>query len=59
MASHIFTGDFGGTMGLWLGASVLAAVQLLDYLILRCIIKCRKSGKISSQHSEDTKNGLA
>ena len=36
-------GDFGGTMGLWLGASVLAAVQLLDYIIMCCSAKCSRS----------------
>ena len=32
-------------MGLWLGASVLAAVQLLDYLITRCAAKTCKNVK--------------
>ena len=32
----ILVGDFGGTMGLWLGASILAAAQLLDYLFMLC-----------------------
>ena len=42
---YILSGDFGGTMGLWLGASILAAVQLLDYLITRCAAKTCKNVK--------------
>ena len=42
----MFVGDFGGTMGLWLGASILATVQLLDYLIMLCLIKCGKNKKV-------------
>ncbi|XP_067951695.1 acid-sensing ion channel 1C-like [Watersipora subatra] len=38
--------DFGGTMGLWLGASVLAAIQLLDYLAMFCSVRCCKRGRV-------------
>ena len=33
-------GDLGGAMGLWLGASILAAVQLLDYCAAACHTRC-------------------
>lgn len=39
-------------MGLWLGASVLAAAQLLDYLVFRCIACCSKSGENTNRVSE-------
>lgn len=33
-------GDFGGTMGLWLGASILALGQMFDYCIMKCCFAC-------------------
>ena len=46
-----FAGDFGGTMGLWLGASILAAVQMADYCIMKCIYCCctKKHNKTNVQ----------
>jgi uncharacterized membrane protein len=36
-------GDVGGYMGLLLGASIMSVVEIVDYLVLGCILARRKA----------------
>lgn len=41
-------------MGLWLGASILATAQLIDYLIQTCIRKCCNKNKVNANDQSTT-----
>ena len=46
-------------MGLWLGASILAAAQLIDYIVMRCFYKCSKKNSTKPMSTpEREKNGF-
>ena len=34
--------DFGGILGLWAGFTVITAVEVLEFIIILCMVSCRK-----------------
>ena len=44
-------------MGLWLGASVLAAAQLMDFCIMSCASKCCRKRKETNNKIQAMNNG--
>ena len=45
------SGDMGGFMGLFLGASVLTLCELFDFLIYNCVRKLRTQRRVSSERT--------
>ncbi|XP_031561612.1 degenerin deg-1-like [Actinia tenebrosa] len=58
-----FVSDIGGQLGLWLGVSVLAAVEVLELIVLLFIYLCGRKKKVRDRDCEGiivlgTKTGL-
>ena len=49
-----YISDCGGSLGLWIGASVLTVLEIFDFLFQYVALLCRRShGKQTSKHGGD------
>ena len=54
-ATHLYTGDMGGYMGLLLGASVITLVELLDLILYNNFLRCRGKRRQRRQRGKPNK----
>ena len=45
---HIFSGDLGGTMGLFFGASIFSVLEILQFICTAIVQKCMSVGKVNA-----------